>query len=90
MTRESAIARAERYFDAGEFIAGSRAPQSRYRTESQVPESRPQLGGYLEQEIAPAFQRMGFKSTILRNPAAAGGPLLRRRAHGGSDSCRPC
>ena len=75
MTRESAIERAERYFDAGTF-RDDLARRVAFRTESQVPESRPQLGIYLEREIAPAFQRMGYKTEILPNPVAHGGPFL--------------
>ena len=45
MTRESAIERAERYFDCGKF-RDDLARRVAFRTESQVPESRPQLGIY--------------------------------------------
>ena len=80
MTRESAIARAERYFDAGIF-RDDLARRVAFRTESQVPESRPQLGIYLEREIAPAFQRMGYATEILPNPVAHGGPFLVAMRH---------
>ena len=46
------------------------------RTESQVAESRPYMDVYLGQEIAPAFERMGFKVEILPNPVAGVGPIL--------------
>ena len=59
MTRESAISRATRHFDEGAFIADL-ARRVAYRTESQVPESRPQLAAYLVEELGPAFERMGF------------------------------
>src|SRR5215831_19839683 len=77
MTRESAISRATRHFDDGQFIQDL-ARRVAIRTESQVPESRPWMDVYLEQEIAPAFTRMGFKVEILANPAAATGvgPIL--------------
>lgn len=75
MSRDTAIARAERYFDDGTFRADL-ARRVAFRTESQIPESRPQLGLYLEQEIAPAFQRMGYTTEILPNPVAHGGPFL--------------
>jgi hypothetical protein len=35
------------------------------RTESQVRESKPQLGIYFERGTAPAFQRMGYATEIL-------------------------
>ena len=80
MTRESAIESAERYFDAGTF-RDNLARCVAYRTESQVPESRPQLGIYLEREIAPTFQRMGYATEILPNPVSHGGPFLVATRH---------
>ncbi len=80
MSRESAIARAERYFDAGAF-RDDLARRVAFKTESQVPESRPQLTIYLEREIAPAFQRMGYTTEILPNPIAHGGPFLIATRH---------
>src|SRR4051812_37119335 len=80
MTRESAIERAERYFDGGSF-RDDLARRVAFRTESQVPESRPQLDRYLEHEIAPAFRRMGYVTTILPNPVAHGGPFLVATRH---------
>jgi len=80
MSREPAIGRAERYFDTGTFC-DDLARRVAFRTESQVPESRPQLGLYLEREIAPAFQRMGYATEILPNPVADGGPFLVATRH---------
>ena len=75
MTRESAISRATRHFDEGRFIEDL-ARRVAIRTESQVPESRPYMDVYLKQEIAPAFERMGFKVEILPNPVEGVGPIL--------------
>jgi acetylornithine deacetylase/succinyl-diaminopimelate desuccinylase-like protein len=75
MTRESAVSRATRHFDEGQFIEDL-ARRVAIRTESQVPESRPYMDVYLEQEIAPAFERMGFKVDILPNPVEGVGPIL--------------
>src|SRR6185503_17932244 len=75
MTRESAISRATRHFDEGEFIEDL-ARRVAIRTESQVPESRPHLDVYLKDEIAPAFERMGYTVEILPNPAGEFGPIL--------------
>ena len=75
MTRESAISRATRHFDEGEFIEDL-ARRVAIRTESQVPESRGQLDIYLKDEIAPALERMGFAVEILPNPAGEFGPIL--------------
>jgi acetylornithine deacetylase/succinyl-diaminopimelate desuccinylase-like protein len=82
MTRRSAIERAGRYFDAGRF-RDDLARRVAFRTESQVPESRPQLGLYLERELSPAFQRMGYTTEILPNPIAHGGPFLVATRHEG-------
>lgn len=75
MTRESAISRATRHFDEGRFIEDL-ARRVAIRTESQIPESRPYMDVYLKQEIAPAFERMGFKVEILPNPVEGVGPIL--------------
>jgi acetylornithine deacetylase/succinyl-diaminopimelate desuccinylase-like protein len=75
MTRESAISRATRHFDEGQFIEDL-ARRVAIRTESQVPESRPYMDVYLRDEIAPAFDAMGFKVDILPNPVEGVGPIL--------------
>jgi acetylornithine deacetylase/succinyl-diaminopimelate desuccinylase-like protein len=75
MTRESAISRATRHFDEGQFIADL-ARRVAIRTESQIPESRPYMDVYLKEEITPAFDRMGFKTEILPNPVEGVGPIL--------------
>ncbi len=75
MTRESAVSRATRHFDEGQFIADL-ARRVAIRTESQIPESRPYMDVYLKEEITPAFDRMGFKSEILPNPVEGVGPIL--------------
>jgi len=75
MSRKAAIDRATRYFDAGSFREDL-ARRVAFRTESQVPESRPQLGLYLEREMAPAFQRMGYATQLFANPVPGGGPFL--------------
>lgn len=75
MTRESAISRATRHFDEGQFIEDL-ARRVAIRTESQIPESRPYMDVYLKDEITPAFTRMGFKTEILPNPVDGVGPIL--------------
>ena len=59
MTRSAAIARAEAYFDSGAF----REDLSRrvaIPTESQNPDRGPALARYIETEIKPAFEALGF------------------------------
>ena len=75
MTRETAISRATRHFDEGNFIEDL-ARRVAIRTESQIPESRPYMDVYLKDEITPAFDRMGFKTEILPNPVEGVGPIL--------------
>ena len=80
MSRHAAIARAQAYFDSGEFRADL-ARRVAFRTESQVPESRPHLARYLETEIAPAFARMGYRTILMPNPVADAGPYLIATRH---------
>jgi acetylornithine deacetylase/succinyl-diaminopimelate desuccinylase-like protein len=75
MTRESAVSRATRHFDDGRF-AEDLARRVAIHTESQVPASRPFLDAYVQDEIRPAFERMGFKVEILPNPVEGVGPIL--------------
>ncbi len=74
-TRQSALDRALAYFDQGEFEAelGRRVA---HRTESQKPDNIAALAGYLDQEMAPAFERMGFTCRQYANPVSGGGPVL--------------
>jgi len=75
MSREAAIARAGKYFDDGKFLADL-ARRVAFKTESQVPESRPHLSAYLEREIGPTFERMGFSVRVVPNSVPTGGPFL--------------
>ena len=75
MSREQAIARVERYFDDGGFVAdlGRRVA---IPTESQNPDRRAELVRYLTDEMQPSFERLGFRCRLLDNPAPGGGPFL--------------
>ena len=75
MSRAAAIRRAEAHFDSGAY-GDDLARRVAIRTESQVPESRPHLFAYLENEIGPGLEEMGYAVEILANPVAHGGPLL--------------
>src|ERR1700704_669230 len=79
MTRDAAIAAAERYFDEGGFVADL-ARRVAIPTESQVEERLPVLHAYLADEIAPSLARLGFTSEIVENPVTQtggrGGPVL--------------
>ncbi|MEX2641933.1 MAG: M20 family metallopeptidase [Acetobacterales bacterium] len=75
MSRDTAIANAHAYFDDGSFVA-EMARRVAYRTESHVPAQLPESYRYLDEEIVPAFARMGFECEVLDNPVAGGGPVL--------------
>ncbi len=79
MTRDAAIAAAERYFDEGGFVADL-ARRVAIPTESQVEERLPVLHAYLADEIAPSLAQLGFASEIVENPVQGGpvrgGPVL--------------
>src|SRR3982751_4653178 len=74
MTRAAAVARAQSYFDSGAFKADLKRRVA-IPTESQNPERAPDLARYLESEIQPALEKLGFKCRKLTQ-ARANGPFL--------------
>ncbi len=74
-TRDGAIARAALHYDDGSFLADL-TRRVAIRSESQVPESFPELRRYLGEEIAPALAAMGYETAIHDNPVKGGGPFL--------------
>ncbi len=77
MTRTEAIRQTERYFDEGGFFADL-ARRVAIPTESQNPARRAELAAYLEVEMRPYLERLGFRSVCSR--------ILRTRA---GRSCSP-
>ncbi len=75
MTRDRAIARAERYFDDGRFLEDL-ARRVAIPTESQNPDRGAELGRYLSEEISESLERLGFQCRIFPNPDGKHGPLL--------------
>jgi acetylornithine deacetylase/succinyl-diaminopimelate desuccinylase-like protein len=75
MSRAEAILESERYFDGGGFFADL-ARRVAIQTESQNPARRAELSAYLEAEMRPYLERLGFRCTLLANPADKGGPFL--------------
>ncbi|WYX30990.1 M20 family metallopeptidase [Achromobacter denitrificans] len=69
MTRAQAIAQAEQCFDSGAFRA-LLARRLAMPTESQNPERAAVLADYLETEIRPAFEALGFACRTLTHPKA--------------------
>ena len=83
MTRQAAIAAAEAYFDDGGFTADL-ARRVAIPTESQVEERAPVLGAYLNDEIAPTLERLGFENRIFDNPVRGGPILIAERREAGA------
>ncbi|SAK55129.1 peptidase [Caballeronia hypogeia] len=75
MSRSQAIALAREHFDSGSFF-GDLARRVAYQSESQEPAKRPQLIAYLEEEMRPALERMGFVVSQVPNPIEDAGPFL--------------
>ncbi len=75
MSRAEAILESERYFDDGGFFADL-ARRVAIPTESQNPARGAELQAYLQEEMRPGLERMGFRCTLLANPAKNGGPFL--------------
>ena len=74
MSREAAIRRAEAYFDSGGFEADL-ARRVAIPTESQNPDRAGELKRYLDAEIVPALEALGFRCRLLTHEKARG-PFL--------------
>jgi acetylornithine deacetylase/succinyl-diaminopimelate desuccinylase-like protein len=74
-SRTGAIERARDYMDSGGFERDL-ARRVAIPTESQTPEGLPYLTAYLEQEMIPAFEGMGFTCQVFKNPVSGCGPVL--------------
>lgn len=82
--REDAIAAAEEYFDAGGF-RDDLARRVAIPTESQNPDRLGELYRYLEDELTPYLEALGFECAIYPNPEDGGGPFLVARRDEGDD-----
>ncbi|UHL65385.1 M20 family metallopeptidase [Paralcaligenes sp. KSB-10] len=78
MSRAQAIANAQQHFDSGKFQE-TLARRIAIPTESQNPERQPILASYLETEMRPAFEAMGFACQILTHPKAKAPFLFAQR-----------
>lgn len=78
MTRAHAIDQAQKSFDSGLFRA-TLARRIAIPTESQNPARAAILGEYLENEMRPAFEAMGFSCQTLSHPKAAAPFLFAQR-----------
>lgn len=77
-SRDAAIARARSSFDSGEFRQ-MLARRIAVPTESQNPERGAELRQYLDQEVGPSFEAMGFSCRVLEHPKAKAPFLLAER-----------
>ncbi|MGX5734479.1 M20 family metallopeptidase [Bosea thiooxidans] len=78
MTRAQAIAHAQDYFDSGR-LKSDLARLIAMPTESQNPERAPVLSEYLEREMRPLLESLGFECRTLNHPIAKGPFLLAQR-----------
>ena len=78
MTRTAAIHRAEQQFDSGAFRA-TLARRIAIPTESQNPERGAALAQYLDAELQPTFEAMGFECRTLTHPKAKAPFLFAQR-----------
>ena len=73
--REAAITLATDYLDDGGFEADL-ARRVAIPSESQTSEGLPHCARYLDQEMVPAFEAMGFDCQVFANPVETCGPIL--------------
>ncbi len=74
-SRTGAISRATTYLDSGQFETDL-ARRVAIPTQSQVSEGLPHLTRYLDEEMIPAFEAMGFICQKFDNPVTGAGPVL--------------
>lgn len=75
MSRDTALAAAESYFDDGRFLADLTRRVAIPST-SQEEVGRPAVAAYLAEEMRPTLKALGYTCRILDNPVATAGPLL--------------
>ncbi|MEN5015552.1 M20 family metallopeptidase [Erwinia sp. Eh17-17] len=75
MTGEQAVAQATAYFDSGEFRRVL-ARRVALRSESQRDDRDDVIQRYLDEEMVPAMQALGFSTEQLANPQALQRPFL--------------
>ena len=75
-SRASAIAAGQAYIASGAFEAELARRVAQPTASQDLPASLPALTKYLTDEIAPAFEAMGFTTRLYPNPTAGQGPIL--------------
>lgn len=82
MTRQRALEAASGHFRSGDFVA-ELDRRVGFRTESQDPGKAAVLRAYLEEEMRPALDRLGFASRVASPPGGGGEIFLVARRHEG-------
>ena len=75
MTRAATIELLAAGFDDGSFL-DTLARRVAIRTESQLADRHPELWGYLDDEIGPSLEVLGYTIDVFENSVPGGGPLL--------------
>jgi len=73
--RQTALDRATGVFDSGVFLE-TLARRVAHRTESADPRRAGDLRAYLDDELVPGVERLGFTARIVPNPVSPGHPFL--------------
>ncbi len=84
MTRQAARDHVLEYLKSGGFEEDL-ARRVAIPTQSQVPEGLPHTRRYLEDEMTPAFEAMGFSCRIFENPIEGVGPVMLATRDEGAD-----
>ncbi len=84
MKQATLLEAAGTYFDDGSFVAELNNWVG-YHTESQRPDRGPELYRFLNEEIAPKAEAMGYHCKVFDNPIKSGGPFLVGKRHEGDD-----
>jgi len=86
MTREIAVARAAEYFDSGAFKVDL-ARRVAIATESQSPDRAGELAHYIDAEMKPALEALGFRCRVMQEAKWRGPFLLGERIEGEGLPC---
>ncbi len=84
MTRQQALAAAGELVDSGRFF-DDLARRVAIPSTAQEPEHRPALYAYLNDEIGPTLDALGYVVEVFENPVEGRGPILVGRRHEGDD-----
>ncbi|MBL4720858.1 MAG: M20 family metallopeptidase [Alphaproteobacteria bacterium] len=84
MSRSQAVEQIEAYFDEGGFVEDL-TRRVAIKTESQNPERHAVLHQYLNDEMGPLLDAMGYERQIIENPVSGRGPFLLAQRHESDD-----